>query len=408
MLKLIGLVLSSSLLMSCDFSSSIKVGDVPNDLALLKKNNDIYALVISSNDAELQIFNLSAADLSKQVVKFFPDDKNTGARPWSLALSPNNDRVAVSLYDQDKIALVDLWSQKILKTAAAEINGIPVLVPVQLTKPLRKVFDAQKNGILSTEFKYMALRSPQGLAFVEDFVALSFANVLESAGMSERESASYGPGVVALFANLNDELSFHSFIELPFQNPGAISSDGTGGLWISCSGLFGMKDARWQAVSEGGLVRAVLAVGPKKELLLERVLAFGGFAPAKIVFSENYIIVPSQTMAAVWIAKKNASQFSEGKITYLRTKNQMDLTNVSLLEGDRIAVSINSSNKIISYQIGADLLAKKDGHEFELYEKNEDSLGRGASTSAFIKKEGVFFGAVLLNISAELITLNNF
>jgi len=387
-----------ALINGCTDEQPLATGAIPNDIVLSLRNNAVYALVLSSGDSELQFFNLSEKGETPQSLRL-PEEKGVGANPLSIALSASQQKAAISLYGYNKIALVNLWDKKVLATVGPEKNGVWAQVDVHLATPLRKAVDAQNNGILESNVTRMALKNPQGLGFLGDNIIVSFANILEYATMKANENASFGPGVAALFNTNQDALSYESFIQLPFMNPGAVVPDNTSSVWVSCAGVFGIKDQRWQALTEGGLVQLSL----NSQLKIEHTLSLGTFGGGRPVVTPSHLIVPSQTMAAIWVGKKSATQFSEGKVVFFGPAEQTDTTHVALIDKNRLAVTLFSSNKIYTYTIDEAQEEPILNTKITLYEKQEDTLIRGAGSSAFIQQGNEIIGGVLLNQSAQLV-----
>lgn len=400
-LKVLSL-LTFCLNVACSSVGPQSTGATPNDLALLERDGEVYALVVSSGDAELEIFNLTQPSQAR-VILFPPDEHNVGAIPWSVALSTELDRAVVSLLAQNKLAVVDPWNARVTSMVAAEKNGSLVQIPINLKQPLRKEVDALNTGYLESKPQNMVLKSPQGMVFSGKFLVSTFANHLEHAGKLETEAATYGPGVAALFQAREDTLTYVSHVELPFQNPSAAAIDEDGTVWISCTGLFGIRDGHWQSVTPGGLVQLSVDKTNTPALKIQRKIDLDLFGGDKAVFTKKYIIVPSQNAAALWIGERSATTLSDGNIVWLGASDVTDTTSVSVIEENQIIVTRFSDHCLVRYDVSDRFNVREIGPPVFLYEKSEHMPTRGAHISAFLPFQNGYIGASILTLSNELV-----
>jgi len=267
-------------------------GTVPNDLVLVRCDGRLRAVVAASGDGALQLIDTASGDT--QTVAFPVDATNRGANPWHVAarspLAGESPLVAASLYGQHRVALVDACSGTLIATAAAaDSAGDDVIVDVIPAAALSTPLDADGDGATETTVGRMRLRHPQGIALAGDVLLATYSNLLEAG-----PPARFGPGVLFRWRLQGDRLSPLGATILPFQNPQSISLDVAGRPWISASGVLELRDGRFTAITDGGLLRVNAESGA-----IEQTVALDNFAPGTPAFTADHAVVGSLTSAVL-------------------------------------------------------------------------------------------------------------
>jgi hypothetical protein len=332
--------------MACIPGASLESGTGSNDLVLGTCDGGLVALVAASSDGALWAAGLDGGRVPPAAV--FPvDGLGRGANPWGVALDASSGRAVVTLFGQHAAALVEPCTGRLLSVAnAAQHDNAPRLLeldpPLQLDAPL----DADDSGVAKALVTRMLPRHPQGVAFVEERVLVSFTNLLEVG-----PPARFGPGLVVAFDVVDDALRAAEHMVLPFDNPQSITLDEEGRAWVSCSGVLEQGEDGWAAVSEGGLVR--LAAAP---LALAEVVPLGTFAPATPAFAGGALVVGSLVTSRVAHLPPGAAGLDDATTLTLGGPGVESMFSATALGGGLVGVT----------QFSADLIHVLDGRTGEL------------------------------------------
>lgn len=260
----------------------LTAGTVPNDVALVRCDEELYAVVAASGDGALHI--ISASSGNTETVPFAVDEANRGANPWHVATQ--GSLAATTLFGQHRVALVDACGARVLATAApTDEAGDDVLVDVAPAVPLATPLDADGDGSPETLVSRMQLRHPQGVGLVGDVLLATFSNLLEVG-----PPARHGPGVLFRWRVRDGSLTALGATVLPFQNPQAVALDADGRPWVSASGVLEQRDGRFVAATDGALLRVDSETGA-----VLQVFDLARFAPGTPAFTSDHFVVGSLT-----------------------------------------------------------------------------------------------------------------
>lgn len=246
-----------------DACRAFPTGTTPNDVAISTCDGRRVALVPASGDARLDVFDLAHGDLVAST--FFPPlDGEGGARfasPWSVAVTPDGARAAVTLFGQDLVAWVDPCRGEVLSTAGVD-------------------------GAIT----------PQPVVLLEGRVIVAFTNI--RAFSIDGEPPVLDDGVVAAFHVGDDALVLDTAVTTTgLKNPQGLAA-GAGDVVVSLSGALARgPDGGQAAVTPGALLH--LDGGT---LATKSVIRAGTHAPGTPALLGTQIVVGSLVDPEVFAA----------------------------------------------------------------------------------------------------------
>ncbi len=290
--------------LGCVAGQTRDVGMTPNDLAIGRCGEALLAFVPASTDGALEPALLSGTRLPPALA--FPvEDGIRGPLPFAVALQADGELGAVTLFGQDSVALVDVCAGAVLDHGRALADGAhPLVVDVSPPRELSAPLDADGDGDRESRVSRMSARHPEGVAFVDGRLLVTFTNLLETG-----PPAVFGPGLVVAFDVEDGRLHSAGHTILPFQNPQAITLDDEGQPWVSCSGVLEQSDGRWRARSQGGLIRL-----DADSLEIVEVLALERFAPGTPAVTADWVIVGSVLEGSIALLPRGATALADGSV----------------------------------------------------------------------------------------------
>lgn len=263
---------------------AVTTGQMPNDIVAGTER----LWVLSSADSLLQSYSYgkAATSLAFDNDVYFPiNTSNQGANPYQLAAHPDGAFVAVSLFTQQGIALVDASRHlEIDRFALASLPPFPLSTPVNVETPI----DANNDGTLESAIHEMIPRHPQSMLWNGDTLWATTTNYLQFAN-GPSIPAVLGPGSLLRFTLEEERLVFQSAQTLPCKNPQDLKLDGTTGtLYVVCSGVTNQSaEGRW-VVEEPGSLLAVPHDAPEQA---ETLYEFQDFSPATVTVTERTFVL---------------------------------------------------------------------------------------------------------------------
>lgn len=381
---------------ACVVGEPVPVGTTPNDVEFANCGAGPKAMAVSSGDGTLE-FPAQEADVGARSVAFPLDDRERGPVPWSVASKPDSALVAVSLFGQDKVALLDACEAAPLGAYEPRAaDGGPWVVPVQPALQPSMPIDADDDGVVDPLITQMTLRAPEGVAFSADRLFVTYTNLIDTG-----PPALLGPGVLVSFLVVEDELLLEGVVVLPLQNPQAVITDELGAAWVSCSGALERRASGFSSASRGGLVR----VSPDT-LSVTQVIDLGDFAPGTPALIGEYLVVGSLLSAQVLRLPRDAVDASRAAAFSLGAEGLESIFEVRGLMGGLALVT----------EFGADALHVLDVAAGQLHPwpflapltlRQGSDISRGLQAIAVHapSSPGVPVAAALLGLSSEWVPL---
>jgi len=231
-----------------------QTGAGPNDTILIENGiNPPLLVVAASMDSAVQFFELPSMKL-KGSAFFKPNAEAISPNPWALAASTDGAFVAVSLFDDHRVALIDVGSRKIIQTI-----GVP---------------NAQH---------------PTALKFMGNNLYVAFTNLQGFADFSGVPS-SYGSGVLVRFSLSNGKLNYIESLTLPCKNPSDITFGQADRLTVSCAGSQFFDKNKNLQLHDGA---AVITVETVHDLNAAKTVALTQFSPSKIISNDDGFFLTS-------------------------------------------------------------------------------------------------------------------
>lgn len=288
---------------NCAIGSAIPTGTAANDVVMSRCGETPVAAVPVSTDSALDAVAIATQAAPLSDVGFPLDDDGRGGSPWHVASGPTAGIVAVSLRDQNAVALVDICEGRVLATARSDV---PPLITVDPPVTLSLPFDVDGDNSADATVREMLLRAPQGVAVSGDKVVVTFTNFLEAA-TGDVEVQRLGPGIAVIYT-IDDVDNPTNLIEsarlnLPFKNPQSLVAAPDGRVWASATGPLALQDGR---CCTGGGESGLVAIDANAERI-DHVMELTPFVPASPAFVGDDVVVGSLVRAEVRIGPANAT-----------------------------------------------------------------------------------------------------
>ena len=263
----------------------LQTGSAANSMVIAYHQNRPFGVIAASMAGELHIFPLDRKSANgflneTKTLYFLPDETNAPANPYSVALSEDGRRVAVSLQGQHKVALVDIFEQKILNYGEA------------------------------TNAKH-----PEGLAFIRNNLLVAFTNLIES-GTRDKQ-ARYGKGMLVRFIQKDSKLAWAETIELPCQNPTHVLQDAQGQAWVTCSGVFSFLPSKKITLTSPAAFLKIYIPGMLEVsgMKIERQIDLGlQFSPGPAVLSGDTIVAGNTIGSNILLISTRSQNIAEGQL----------------------------------------------------------------------------------------------
>ena len=193
--------------------TSIVTGQVPNDLEI--SSDKIW--VLASADSLMQEFGTdhSGQQVITERTTYFPiDDENRGSNFYQFAFNFEKNIVAVSLFTQHAVAIVELSSLSIIDVF--HFTELP-LITLEESIVLSAPKDADNDGIAETSVSKMYPHYPQALVWQNDELWVGATNFLgfSSNGMPPQVA----PGTLVHLNWNGNQLNYESQFQLQGYNP---------------------------------------------------------------------------------------------------------------------------------------------------------------------------------------------
>ncbi|MFZ9887523.1 MAG: hypothetical protein ACO3JL_08475, partial [Myxococcota bacterium] len=196
--------------LACVRGQPVSVGTTPNDVEFAGCHAGPQAITISSGDGAIE-FPAPEGESGPPSVIFPLDQQGRGPIPWSAAVQPDGPLVAVSLFGQDEVALVNGCDASPLGTfAPRQPDGSAVTVAVSPSIYPPRPTDIDDDGVPDELITEMSLRAPEGVAFSTERLFVTYTNLIDTG-----PPALLGPGVLASFLVVGNELRFEGIVTLP-------------------------------------------------------------------------------------------------------------------------------------------------------------------------------------------------
>jgi hypothetical protein len=264
--------------------NSLQTGSAPNDFVIAYQQKKPFAVIASSLAGELQIIPLDQEPKNgfltdSKTLHFFPDNSNRPANPFSVAIDEEGSRVAVSLQGQHQVALVDIFTQKIISLAKVQIA-----------------------------------QHPQGLLFLGSNLLVAFTNLIEPA--TRNKSARFAPGMLVRFIQTESELIWLETLELPCQNPTHVLKDNQGQAWVSCAGVLLFNAGKMSLSSPAAFLKINVPNSPtQKGLAVVHQIDLGNdFSPGSSVFTHDLIVAGNSIGPDILLISPVAKNIAEGQL----------------------------------------------------------------------------------------------
>ncbi|GEM_PF-4174500 len=257
-------------------------GQIPNDILITADT----LWVLASADALLQSFELSPEDEELRVSEdvYFPlDDHNRGANPYQMALHDSEKWMAVSLFAQQAVVIVNTDTfEEVARFPLSAIPAHQLPEPLQVQTPV----DADGDGLTETTITQMQPRFPQVLLWRGDTLWAATTNYLQFA-TGPQNPAVLAPGTLLGFDWSNQELSLNQVLQLEHKNPQDLKVNGDE-ILIACSGVASTNaDGIWQLQEPG----ALLSLDINAEQSIETVMLFDDFSPSTVNLTSDSIVI---------------------------------------------------------------------------------------------------------------------
>lgn len=294
-------------------ASSIQTGAGPNAMVVIERHDQSLLAVAASLDSTVQFFSLPNLQPAGSVF-FAPNRDKRSPNPWALAASPDGNTLAVSLYDDHSVALIDVAQRKIVAT----------LMPTP------------------------AASYPTALRFVGADLFVLFTNRLAYAELNGLPSR-YNEGTLVRFRLEQGAARFTGSVVLPCQNPAALEAESASTLAIACQGNAFFDGAHHMQLKEG----AALIRVDTQSLNITSTIALSRFAPSQIVKHPDGLLMASAVKRQLLLMPTAAHSDDEAILLALNADNTDE-------PGYMSALFTQSSNKAIAADFKNDHLYSID------------------------------------------------
>jgi hypothetical protein len=218
----------------------------------------------------------------------FPDVAGKAATPWFVAaIDAPALRVAVSLYGQGAVALVDLAKASVDRTVVLR-DQVVLDAPYHLPVPT----DIDGDGVPETEVSRFVPKNPQPVAVIGDGLFVAFTSFVSPRVGSMPPI--FLPGVLARWS-LADLDAAPKLLVLPNFDPQELRVTAEGQLLVACSGVLDFQsDGTWRTDTPG----AVLRVDPLAMHVVDQ-WDLADFAPVTAVIAHGSLWAGSASKGAV-------------------------------------------------------------------------------------------------------------
>jgi hypothetical protein len=321
--------------------ASVVTGQVPNDLHVTA--SELW--VVSSADALLQKFHRSQTEtiITEEYSLYFPiDAQNRGANPYEIAFHPTLPIVAVSLFSQHAIAVVDTEKMQLLYTYPFnQLSLIELEDSITIDTPL----DVNGDQNLETEISQLYPRHPQALLWTEEGLWVAATNYLQFATNGSLPKAA--PGTLLSFLWNNDVLNFNAQWQLNGYNPQDLKAEDDT-LFILTTGMSHFDaNGNWQAQSKAALWQKPLS----SDTAIQSIFQFDQFAPAKMTLTDGAFVFGHTLSAEIGILDR-ALPNAELDIVSVENNTHIDsIFSVLNLGGGLLAIAQYNQDQIWFYDL---------------------------------------------------------
>lgn len=339
-----------------------QTGAGPNDTILIEDGaNPPLLVVAASMDSAVQFFELPSMTL-KGSTFFRPNAEAISPNPWGLEASPDGGFVAVSLFDDHRVALIDVNSRKIVQTI-----GVP------------------------------KAQHPTALKFVGGNLYVAFTNLQGFADYSGVPSA-YGSGVLARFSINSGKLSYVDSVTLPCKNPSDITLDQTGKLAVSCAGSQFFDNNKILQLHDGA---AVITIDTTHDLFIVKAVSLGHLSPSKIISSDDGFFLTSNLKRQVLFLPRDATTDATSVVIPLNDEAPDEIGYVSAMikrSNDLALVADFRTDQIFAL----DLRTRTISPMVKLRDSDKPLINKGP-LALTVSQTGELF--VLMAMSAEIFSV---